>query len=163
MPELPKTVRQRLVEAQAERFAGIKIVNGFRTDLGNRISIWRTDPFEDDQLPALDLKDKAETSKPAGSTAKHEHELKMEGYLEVAEAEATPERLRLYLADIQTAVGMTTAGNQPGRKWGGLAIDTRPGDSTMQVVRDKNFVGGIKFSYTIVYRTLAFDPYTAAN
>lgn len=158
----PVTIRQQIVNAVEARLETILTTGGYQTNLGEHVSVWRLVPFATSDLPAIDIRDKRETSKAQGATSKQEHRLEMECYIEVAEESTTAERARIYLADVQKAIG-TTTGGAAGRKWSGLAIDTEPGESQMEIGQDGKIIGGIKFTFTIIYRTLSFDPYTAAN
>lgn len=158
----PKTVRQQLIEAVQTRFRSITEGEDYNFTLAAKVSIWRTTPFAVEELPDVDIRDTREESK-AVLVGVHEHRLTVEGYAECASGGETAEQARRLWGDLYKAIGQTGEDNIPGRKWGGLARETEPGTCELQSVKDKNLIAGIKFSIVIIYRTPAWDPYTAAN
>jgi len=148
-------VRQRIVNAVETRLRGITTGNGYNTNLGNNLSVWRdliNAPLDPSELPAGSIWDtEEETSEMVSS--RHEHRLMFEVHV----AGATDAVVRQMLADLYKAIGTdrlwVVAGSQ-------LAQRTDPVGSQMGIAQKGSAIVGATFKFRIVYRTAPFDQST---
>ena len=103
------SIRQRLISAIDTRLKTILIASGYKTNMGQNIFEWKTDPFQASQIDGLTYRD-----------PKEQRELGCGIYdltlpLEIEIASTTPAQVRKCLADLEKAVHVDPT-------WGGLAF-----------------------------------------
>lgn len=155
-------IRQKLVDEIKSRFETITTGNGYETNLGNSVKVWRdmeAAPFPEGELDILNIKDvRTESSRdgePMGTTG---HELTV--HAEAATKDnslARDKKCRKFLADMVKAIGTD-------RKWNDgtddLAWDTRIDSTALDVKQGGEIFGGCQLVFIVKYRTPDFDPYT---
>ncbi len=148
---MPDTIRQRIVDAIQEALRGISVANGFATDFGQRVHVWKVAPYEDAGLPCLNVFDrKRETERQL--SGRHHHKLYVD-IVVVALGATTDRDLRAMMADVIAVVGAN-------RKWGGLAYDTDPQSDEIAIEHEDRKRGGAKLSFIVHFRT---EPYQENN
>lgn len=159
------TLRQRLIDAVRARLQLITVANGYQTDIGRAVFVWRAMPLGEAETPFLNVKDVKRVSKQVllgRQSAAHEHTLTM--WVEVL-ARPVPgsvqadDMIRAYLGDIEKAVGLDRYWTEAATSTP-LATDTRPAEDQMSVEQAGQIIGGTRYVFTIDYRTAAFDPFT---
>lgn len=159
---MPTTIRQRLVNAVKARLELILVASGYNSDLGQRVHLWRATPLGEDEAPFLNLKDVKRTTETVllGQSA-HQHTLTL--WVEVLARRdvdvPADEIVRRYLADVEKAVGVDRYWTEAATGTR-LAFDTRPVEDQMTVEQAGQIIAGARHTFTILYRTRAFDPYT---
>lgn len=155
---------QQLIDAVKARFQLIRVVNGYESEVGAHIFSWRdlsASPFQPQELPAICIRDpKRETTTEARVINAHYHELTIEVLAaSCATGSSPPENFaRRILSDIDQAIGVDRQWTINGSK---LAIDTLPVSDEIESVHVGDRIVGVKKTFTIIFRTGRFDPYTA--
>lgn len=150
--------RQQLFDAVIARFQTITKANGYETDIGKRVSVWRDvdgAPFAADELPAINVKDPNEESQSVLAGVQ-EHNLTIQVDALDASKNLTQKSLHSIDADIKKAIGQDRHWTVNNVK---LAFNTEPGKSEMDVKFLGKTFGGVRMTFTIKYRTKSFDPY----
>lgn len=147
--------RQQIVDAVKARFETISIANGYETDIGATVALWRDTinvrPADTD-LPLLNILDRScQSSNSSFAIRKQEHRLTIE--VELWTASSTVDTtIRKMLADLAKAIGVD-------RKWGGIADNTEPLGDDIGVEQQGRKIAGALYKFVIVYHTNAWDPY----
>lgn len=156
------TIPQRIVNAVKSRFEGITIANGYRSDIGNKVTVWRTVQFEPGDK-GLDIRDKGGPFSQVLSNV-HEHELNLEAQIATSGTESD-EDLRKMVADVIQAIGAQTNGHN-GRYWNdgsvNLAVNTELVDDSRGVRQNEYIDGDAVVKFKITYRFRGFDNETLA-
>ena len=158
---MPDTVRQQIVAAVKTRFEGILTASGYLTDLGERVFLCRPTPPADNELPALNIWDTGENTGPEMSGI-HRHELDVEVLIMCGDSKGSTlaEYIRKAVSDLHKAIGLAFADS---RKWGELAIDTRPGRNEYELDHEtKKLTGTVRYQFKVIYRTPSWDAMTVA-
>lgn len=141
--------RQQILDAVKARFAGIKVADGYQTDIGlkqteHHPTAKSADPA-DGELPAHDVRDEAEeTVVPDRNKGSYERKLRFTVVAELLETDATAANARKALADMIKAVGVDPS-------WGGLARHTVPVEDEVQVDEEGQRVGAARLTFEVVY------------
>lgn len=156
---MPNNVRQRIVDAVKARFQGITAANGYDTNLGQNVFVWRDTSkgaasFAENELPALNLRD-SDNQLEYLSPDRFTNELDIEAEVVALAAANVDAEVRKMIRDIYTAIGVD-------RKWtvtgAPLAVDTLPGSDSMGVDHAGTKTGGAVVKFKIRYRTKAWKP-----
>lgn len=139
-----------VVQAVAARMATILVANGYETNVGQNVFVWKTDDFDEDTVPGMDIRDVQSVDQPQ-SPSIHTHRLTFEVRLVAASASST-DTVRKMIGDVYKAIGTDM-------KWGGLAVWTDWEQHKMQVNQLSRRVSGALVQFSVVYRTNAFDPF----
>ena len=147
------SVRQSIVNAVETRLKTIKTANGYETDIGSNINVWQVVDFQETELPAIDIRDTAESVEVRGGN--HVCTLTVEIEAKVSGA-TSGVVMRDILADIIKAVGTDST-------FSGLVQDSRPlqNESFGFGKRDKT-IASILMTFEMRYLVKAFQPYTLA-
>ena len=145
------SIRQQIIDAIETQLGTILTTNGYETNLGSNIFVWKPEPFAATEVPGADIQDQEETTDLAAQL--HEHLLTIA--VKVVGSGATIENdTRKYIADVIKAVGVDVT-------WGALAQDTAPtGIDLIDVAIDDAVRMGVQLNFIIQYTTVPFDPYT---
>lgn len=143
------TKRAAIVEQVKSRFSGIRITNGYRTDIGTHVYEWKTTPFYEEELPGINIRDFQEVQTQQVSN-RHHRELQMEVDIALSGTLAD-EQIREAIGDIESAIGVD-------RRWGTLAFNTDLVDNQMDVVQDDIILGVGRVRFNITYRTESLNP-----
>lgn len=143
------SIRQRLISAIDTRLKTILIASGYKTNMGQNIFEWKTDPFQASQIDGLTYRD-----------PKEQRELGCGIYdltlpLEIEIASTTPAQVRKCLADLEKAVHVDPT-------WGGLAFGSDIDANEMAIEKKEHVYTGSKITVNIYYRTVMGDPDTQA-
>ena len=165
---MAESKRQKIVDVIRARFQNIRTTNGYETNLGSNVLVWRTQPIVAAQLPALTIRDHTEEAEPFVSGRQdHHHRLFIE--VEFATGPATTSKItaddeaRKCLADIIKAIGVNI-------KWpdadGDLAFNTLPdqngraGTNQIVVEQEGNTVAKGVYRFIVEYRTQRWNAYS---
>ena len=146
------SLRQRIVAAVEARFATILIANGYKTDIGANVFIWKPLPFQTSELPGMDVRDTDDTSE-AQTIGEEVHTLPLEVRCAVT-GDASMEDVRKIVADIKQCIGVDVT-------WGGLAQDTglvQGGQG--QVETAEKIVTGAVIKFGVTYTSERFNAYS---
>jgi hypothetical protein len=145
-------VRETIVAAVKTRFQAILVSGGYRTNLGNNVFLWRNlaaTPLDANELPGINIKDtKCASDQNTSHVQIHNLLIEVEG---LAASSATPTDIRKMISDLQQAILVD-------RSWGIYNVDTRPIGDAMDIQHKEDVVGGFRYQFTIIYRTLSFRP-----
>jgi len=121
------------------------------TDLGENIFEWKTDNFQESDLPGMSLRDLTEDIEVRGTN--HKHVLSIELEIKV-QASTSLAIARQVMADVMVAVGQ--CGNL-----GGLIFTITPvNNELLDFEKGNKRFGTILLSFNIEYATKAFQPYS---
>jgi hypothetical protein len=154
-------IRQKIMDEVVVRFTTITTGNGYETNIGNSVSLWRdlkSTPLVGDELDAVNIMDvttSTEKSQQPTGISMHTMEVRAEAATQ-GTAIARDKQVRKMLADMVKAIGTD-------RKWtvSGtvLAWDTSIESTEIDVEQGGEVVGQCQLIFNIMYRTLDFDPY----
>lgn len=156
---MPTPRHQTLVELVKRRFQDIRIANGYNTDLGLRVTLWRdttTANWQTEELPAVNLRDKSAEIEQV-MVSRQEHNITFEADAATKAANLDIEGRKI-LADMLKAIGVD-------RKWRDeatgldMASDTLPRSWDMDVKASGTNVAFVRLTFTIRLRMANFDPY----
>jgi len=140
---------QQIIDSLESRLKNILISNGFYTDAGNQVYLWRSAPFEVDEMPAINIRDRDDGLRQEwlGNPNRFDHELIVEIDLITASAET----LRQMIADVNHAINSD-------RTFDGLAIDTEYVNvAILTDEHNENIVKGGRLKIQIIYQTEKFE------
>lgn len=143
--------RQQIVSAIQSRLQGISVFNGYYTDLGTSIWIWRRNPWDASEVPGAsiaDLSDQQEVSAEDESIAIHR--LQVEIRIVAKQSSSSDTNARQIIADVEKAISTDDT-------WGGLAQHTLPLGNEMMVAQDEVTVAGAVIRITVEYLTAKFS------
>ena len=136
------TVREQVVNAVADRFRQILTVNGYNTDVGNSVYVWKDTPFSvDDELPALNIRD--ESSEIEEHTNVSEI-VRLNIRVDIVTANNNPiPTIRAILEDVRKAISVDET-------FGGLVLYTRMvGDEIDSVSKEDLIASAYVRLYTV--------------
>lgn len=143
------TIRQRIITAIDTRLKAILVTGGYKTNLGNHIFEWKTDPFQASDVDGLTYRDPTEQRELGCGV----YDLTLP--LEIEIASTTPAQIRKCLADLEKAVYVDET-------WGGLVFDTDIDTSELKVEKKEHLYSASKIVLNIYYRTVIGSPETQA-
>ena len=158
----PKTIRQRLIDALIARLARIQTANGFQTDIGlEPADDWPTrysevELRETTRMGVVDLTDTAVQEYP--DEKKIPHVLTLQVRIFHARG-TTPAELRVMMGDVEQAIVSDETTGARDATFGGLAIDTKPTESSFIVPRETFAIDGAAVSFTVEFLTEPFNAY----
>lgn len=143
---------QQISDAINTRFAGIRIANGYQTNLGASVSVWPTTPLESVETEALRIRDYPLSVGDADTIGAHAHRLQVLCEL-VAVGDDAMRSIRAYAADLVQAISQDAT-------WGGLGEETEPGPSSEpQVDQQNRKIARMTMEFVIVYSTDRWSAY----
>lgn len=151
--------RQRLVDAIVARFETVLTTGGYRTDAGQLVETFRSNPFTTDEMPAISVREGLEQYGKTGPDNQGQsvagggffRRLPFTVDLVIAEGEADPVLARAALADAEEAIGKDS-------RWGGLAIRTVPRGAAIVTDERGNWIGGARLEFEVHYTTDEWSP-----
>ena len=149
------TLRQELVAAVVARFQGITVAAGYLTDAGHNVELFRVNPFPQDRLPGIIVRDRRCETAWKGR-AVHEHRY----YFEADLYSALAVDVRAVLADVQGAIAKDVRWTSGGKL---LAITTEPQDDELDRAQDERTLNGCRFRFVVVMQTRPFASFTLAS
>lgn len=153
------TVRQRIIDAIATRFATITITNSFQTDIGARVTQWSQLPITQRNNRGIDISDPVDTFSTDGPTSNSEDRLlEVHAVIHCKEAGDTADYLRNAICDIYRAIGSDRYWNVSGST---LARNgTFPVKDEISVDQAGTITGAARVIFNVKYRTAILDPLT---
>ena len=141
--------RQQIVDKVKERFALIRVANGYQTDIGLKQTEWNPGPKgadpEADELPGHDIRDEVErTVIQNKNSGVYERQLEVTVIAEVREEGPGATLARRALEDMIKAVGVD-------QTWGGLARRTVPIEDDINVDELGQQIGAARIKFTVEY------------
>ena len=150
------SIREKLVGLVVTRLQTIRVSNGFNTDAGQRVFLWRTVPVGQSDLPAIVVRDRrAETS--LVGRKQHVHRITFE-----ADLYAGPGNVRALLADVQKVLSQDlrwSYGDPPEP----LALDTQPLDDELDAAQEERRLDGCRYRFVVIVATKPFNPFEVAS
>ncbi len=150
------SLRQQLVEKVAARLATISVANGYRSEAGAQVHVWRPASAVLDRanLPALVIRDTSDEVTDARTTGKTYRALGFEIDVVVGESgEVAAESARHIIADVQEAIGSD-------ERWDSLArLSQWDGDSMVVDQAERKLVMA-QVRFTILYDHGRWTPDT---
>lgn len=138
------TIRQQIIDAIQPRFEGITVNNGYQTDVGRNVFLWRETPLESEELPGVVFRDKT-VKKLEETFGAVIYDLPIEVVVFMAESGTTTDELRKAVADILKAIAVDVS-------WGAIAEDTQiPDSDSMDIDHGDKIRGGIQFEFSVLY------------
>jgi hypothetical protein len=161
---MPTPVRTRIVEAIKARMQTILVANGYETNLGQKVFVWRATDFEPAELSAggaLNIKDMACEVKE--QTARIWHNiLNVELVALGASADLTDELVGKFSGDLIKACGVDRHWTEAATS-AKLAYNSGVSGYQFSIVHETKRIGGVKVNLAVHFRTPAFDPFTLAH
>lgn len=155
------SIREKIMAAVVARLETVTTANGYETDLGSSVWLWRdfdSAPFPEGVLEGVSVKDMRADSSGEGErlgTTRHDLEVTIEGAT-ISTSSVRDKRARKMLADCIKAIGTDRYWTVSGTR---LAWDTRVNSHSIDVKQGGEVLGGFQLVITIMYRTPDFDPY----
>lgn len=147
---MPTTIkRQLIIDAIKTRFALILVAGGYYTNLGQKLTERKPNPFGANRVDGIDISDPDENNGLAAedqSVEQHELTLVIKA---IAKSPVDASTGRKMEADIKKAIAVDST-------WGGLAARTHPENSKMEVEQNDVKILGVVITITIQYDTAAF-------
>lgn len=146
------SIRQKIVDDFKTRMQTITTGNGYETNLGSNIFVWRTEDWQESELPGGDIRDGDEDVEVVDDlhifTLDMELEVKVSGTVSRAD-------IRKIIADVTVAVGVS--------KFSSYILTAIPvSNETPDFDKKDKLFGSIIMKFQVTYTTGAFDPYNSA-
>lgn len=137
--------RQAFINSIIEKLETIKMSNGFYTDIGNNCFEWYEKPLNDEQYPALIVRDPSDTCHDEGSVLKHNLRIEIDIAIKGKKAiwdmrEATSDVIKMF-GQIKDELNL---------------ICSYKGSDTLIDQKDSLY-GGTRLSFTIEYITRGWE------
>ena len=135
------TVREQVVNVMADRFRQILITNGYNTDVGNSVFVWKDTPFSVEELPALNIRDESSDIEDLTNVTERIR-LNIRTDIVVSNNDPIP-TIRAILEDIRKAISVDET-------FGGLVLYTRMmGDEIDSVSKEDLIASAFVRLYTV--------------
>jgi hypothetical protein len=145
------SIRKRVVAAYIARLETITTGNGYRTDLGLKITQWRTTDWQESELisgPGADVRDKEDPPTVKGRSHRYKLEIETDARMLGSTMKDVAHDI---LADILDAIA-TDLG------FGGLVQMVEIGDSDVDFDQKNRKLGTTQLTVTLSYVTNLFSP-----
>jgi hypothetical protein len=157
MPDPPKTLRQKFVDAIVARMQTILTTNGYVTNAGQKVEAWRThweeDELVDGALGVFDLTNESE--KEHRQSLRQKNTLTVQIRIFVAKG-SRAEKVRQIEGDVFKAIRSDDRWTVDGK---GMAIETRPKQDGFIIPQDSFEVAAGAVEIEIEYLSNTFDAY----
>ncbi|MCP3177305.1 hypothetical protein MJO47_09360 [Desulfuromonas sp. KJ2020] len=138
------TKRQQIVDALDARLKSITMANGYSTDIGKKVSAWRSAPLAESEPFVLIYRD-TECPKEAPEAGRHRHSLQIEMTI-LVRSSTSPGTVRAMIGDVVKAIGTDP-------RLGGLALWAALVADSLAVERETRTLAGADLSWQITYST----------
>ncbi len=150
---LKKPARQQVVDSIADRFKTIRIANGYRTDIGAKVYVWKVAPWDPKDLSGMIIRDT--TCEIKGQVTQH-HDWTLQIEVDaLAVGERVSEASRNAEADILKCIGLTP-------RWTVEALSARMETTSINteiaVRHEETLMGVVRFRFEVAFRTALFSP-----
>jgi hypothetical protein len=136
--------RQRIVDRIADMLLTISKANGYNTDAGNNLEIWKYDNYSASELMGLEFDDIDENEKidiPKTNAYENQLTITISTYFS---GDPLPEQGRKIIEDIHKAIGTDPRCN-------GLALWVIPGRNRIDIERKFQAIGRVRVTIVTVY------------
>lgn len=138
------SLRQQIVDAIEARLRTITVANGYNTNAGQHVYVWRTVSLEDAELPALCVYDTDCAMAESGSIGYMTHELQVV-IDAIVSGSASRTEVRKLMEDVFRAIGVD-------RTWGALAEHTEIQSHGINLEQAERLIGAGQVRLLITYR-----------
>lgn len=173
------SIREQILQLVKERFQTISVANGYETNLGTHVYLFRDlsrSPFAETELPAVNIIDLDEQHQPKVSgRANHHHVLSIECQIAAGVTAAggntdAAKQVRKCISDLIKAIGTETNGAN-GHDWANdtpsesnpsgtaLAFNSLPIANQIGLEQADRTIGVGIYKFDIEYRTQRWNPY----
>ena len=135
------TIREQVVNAMADRFRQILTTNGYNTDVGNSVFVWKDTPFSVSELPAINISDESSTIEELTNSTER---VRLNFRVDIVVSNNNPiPTIRATLEDIRKAILVDET-------FGGLVLYTRMvGDEIDSVSKEDLIASAFVRLYTV--------------
>lgn len=143
---------QNIINAVETRLKTIKTSNGYASNVGNSVYIWRTESISEKKLPAITIRDTGDELLSTLNGDFQTFRLSLDLDIATANKESTTAitEVRTLRKDLLKAIGTDLT-------FGGLAITTDYGSSDVLVDSAANTISGVLIKISITYRISAWE------
>jgi hypothetical protein len=145
--------RDDIVNAISTKFKTISASNGYHSNAGANVFIWRPGVIQEGELPALNIRDYKNVRAgelTGGPMSVDDWNLYVETEVVCTGGTTTHQSVRQIIADIYKAIGADTT-------WGGLAISTFLEDDAILMDQKDKTIGGSIVNFFVMYRNTKFQ------
>ncbi len=136
------TVREQVVNAVADRFRQILVANGYNTDVGNSVFVWKDTPFSVEELPALNIRDESSDIEEHTNVSEL-FRLNIRTDIVVSNNDPIP-TIRAILQDVRKAISVDET-------FGGLVLYTRMVGDEIDSVSKEDLIASAYVRLYVVY------------
>lgn len=138
-------VEQNIMDALEDLLETITVANGYNSNIGSNVEVWRTIPYNESELPALNIRDiRTDTETIISEGANSKADFLMDVQIAViGKGSDTAENIKKYVADVDTALGSDST-------LSGLVHWIRP-VSVSVGIEDKSFRSGERLRDISIY------------
>lgn len=136
--------RQQILSAIDTRLKTIKTINGYETNLGNKIYAWKATPLDDVDLPAAEYRDIANDHFKPAPIGSFRWALTIEIGVITASGTTTISDIRKMIGDVYKAIGTDIT-------WSTLAQWTEQPSDKVEIEQQEKTIGGAKIVFQIIY------------
>jgi hypothetical protein len=150
------SARETILGKVKTRMQTILTTNGYQTNAGSKVFVWKTDKFHEEEMPGINITDPYLVALPEsteGNYNKQTFELAVEIEGRCASGSTSIATARKLIADINKAVGTDLT-------WDGNAIHTVKSEGRndeLDVDETGMFLGGVLVRISILFRTTAWQ------
>jgi len=148
-------MRQLIVAAIKTRLALIRVASDYNTDIGRKVTEWRSAPWQDIDVPGLDVRDTGDTM-TEGSGTRTLHRLQVEILAMVKGDQGdVPTQMRGAIADLMAAIGTDSAWGlgTPDADNRHVTYSEPLSEESTEVVQDGKRIGAVKLVLAVNYIT----------
>jgi len=142
--------RESIVAALAARLAGITVANGYNTNAGANVTIWRVTSFDVNELPAINIADIRDEVIGEQIPLVQDWRLSVRIHAIADPAQLADGTLRMIVADVYKAIGVD-------HTFSGSAIKTDLETDEMELDQKESRLGIATINIGIHYRTNKFQ------
>lgn len=136
---------QQIIDDVKTKFNGITIVNGYNTDLANKIYVNRDTDIEDEEKPVCLIKEPAYTqSDEPGQIGQFRWQMNLEVHLIAAPGALAQANIRKMISDILKMTGLNY-------RWSDLAVKTAQPEISIDIQHGEQIEAGAKIILPIIY------------
>jgi hypothetical protein len=137
------SIRQQIITALDTRLKLIKTTGGYKTNAGNNVFDWLDRDLADTELDAIIYRDRTDDIQH-NLIDVYTHKVRVEIEAKAKSAATTASQIRKIMDDILKAIGVDDT-------WGGLAQDTNPLSTEIDIQKSDKIAGEAKINIEIEY------------
>lgn len=138
--------RQTIIDELDAKLKAIQIDNGYITNAGDNVFVWREDELQPAEMPGIIYVDRL-AGKTDGVIGMFRWSLAVDLYCYAAQGKDTPESMRILIADVIKAIGAGASG-----RWNNQAQSTELSNGAeMSIERRGKTAGEALLSFNIIY------------